>query len=117
MIFLPLLLLSCSTVDIQDRVRETGTRGVPPGEPHVAPVEIPRAIVVEKPVYVPAAERQRPARTETGRDAVKAANAEGIVEPSDYSRAAMVYDYDPDWVYELYTQPLRASDICLQPGE
>ena len=29
----------------------------------------------------------------------------------------MVYDYDRDWVYEIYTQPLRATDICLEPGE
>jgi hypothetical protein len=29
----------------------------------------------------------------------------------------MVYDYQPDQVYEVYTQPLRASDICLEPGE
>jgi type IV secretion system protein VirB9 len=120
-LLLPLLLSSCATVDMEERVRETGTRGgvsESPPPPHVAPVEIPRTLVVEKPVYVPYEEKQPPAADEpAGRDAVKASNKDGIMEPREYSRAAMVYDYDPDWVYELYTRPLRASDICLQPGE
>jgi type IV secretion system protein VirB9 len=29
----------------------------------------------------------------------------------------MVYDYDRDFVYELYCQPFRVSDITLQAGE
>jgi type IV secretion system protein VirB9 len=29
----------------------------------------------------------------------------------------MIYDFDNDWVYEVYTQPLRVSDLYLEAGE
>jgi type IV secretion system protein VirB9 len=48
---------------------------------------------------------------------VEASNRDGIKRPEDYSHAAMVYDFDSDWVYEVYCMPLRASDIRLEPGE
>jgi type IV secretion system protein VirB9 len=94
-----------------------GSAGVPVtidfagGEPDVVYVE------VERPVYVPQAgpAPQRPAAS--GREAVRSSNAEGIIPPSEYSGAAMIYDYSPDWVYEVYTQPLRITDIRLEPGE
>jgi type IV secretion system protein VirB9 len=76
----------------------------------------PEVIVIEKPVYVPAGAAYAPPAA-PGQAAVRQSNAAGIMQPSDYSKAAMVYDYDPDWVYEIYTQPLRASDVRLEPGE
>jgi type IV secretion system protein VirB9 len=90
----------------------------------VVPVEMPppevRVVEVEKPVYVPEekpAQGAAAAKPAQGRAAVEASNSAGIVKPSEYSRAAMVYDYDPDWVYEVYAQPLRVTDIRLEPGE
>jgi type IV secretion system protein VirB9 len=115
------LLWSCATVDVEDRVQGASS-GSPSGRDpavRVVPVEIPPGppLIREKPVYVPAADAPEAAPKPSGREAVAASNQAGIVQPSEYSRAAMVYDYHPDWVYELYTRPLRASDICLQPGE
>jgi len=48
---------------------------------------------------------------------VRESNGVGILSPKDYSHAAVVYEYNPDVVYEVYAQPLRVSDICLEPGE
>jgi type IV secretion system protein VirB9 len=119
--FLLAALLSCTTVDVERRVTPdtgggTNAAGREESRVEVAFIERPPDIVVvEKPVYVPAGTPV--SQTPSGRAAVEQANAAGILAPQDYSRAAMVYDYDADWVYEVYAQPLRATDICLQPGE
>jgi type IV secretion system protein VirB9 len=72
-------------------------------------------IYVEKPVYIPAGERE-PAK-ERGIKSVEESNAEGVMSPAEYSHAARLYEYNPDQVYEVYTQPLRATDIYLESGE
>jgi len=121
-LFFPPLLFACATVDIEDRIRDFGIapqgQGAASGRENsqFAPYE-PEIIVVERPVYVPA-ETPPPSRPPAaGEAAVRASNADGIVRPQDYSHAAVIYDYDRDWVYEIYAQPLRVCDICLQPGE
>jgi type IV secretion system protein VirB9 len=55
--------------------------------------------------------------TAAGAEAVRESNNAGIAAPSEYSHAAMVYDFHPDWAYEIYAQPLRVTDIILEPGE
>jgi type IV secretion system protein VirB9 len=120
-----LLFASCATtVDVEKSIAPNGGSGhileEGPGGPAIITVPLetppPEVIVIEKPLYVP--EGSPPAQAgPSGRPAVQRSNAEGIVEPKDYSKAAMVYDFDPDWVYEVYTQPLRVSDIRLEPGE
>jgi type IV secretion system protein VirB9 len=115
-----LLLVSCASIDMEKKV---GRAGAAPQEKepvvYTVPVETPlepRVIEIERPVYVPA--QGSPASSpERGRAAVQQSNRSGVLQPSDYSRAAMVYDYHPDFVYEVYTQPLRASDVILEPGE
>jgi type IV secretion system protein VirB9 len=107
---------SCAAVDVDQNLRNAGSgrlenTGDLPFEIYVEP----EVITVERPVFVPEKEAPRPSLT--GIPAVQDANRKGIIRPSDYSHAAIVYDFDPDWVYEVYTQPLRASDIILEPGE
>ncbi|MDR2865339.1 MAG: TrbG/VirB9 family P-type conjugative transfer protein [Spirochaetaceae bacterium] len=75
----------------------------------------PEIVVVEKPFYVPEKEVKGPEKK--GQPAVAEATASGIKSPKDYSYAAIIYDYHPDWVYEVYTQPLRTTDIYLEVGE
>jgi type IV secretion system protein VirB9 len=115
-----LAAVSCATtIDVENRVKDSGAGGLQRGEggqetggfPPPAGVEI-----FERPVFVPAAEAP-PARPPAGEQAVRASNAAGIVRPEAYSHAAMVYDYHPDLVYEVYAQPLRVCDVSLQPGE
>jgi type IV secretion system protein VirB9 len=72
-------------------------------------------IYVEKPVYIPAPEPGR--HRETGLKSVTESNAAGIIKPEEYSHAARLYEYNPDQVYEVYTQILRTTDIYLEPGE
>jgi type IV secretion system protein VirB9 len=107
---------SCSTLDI-DKIIKNSSGGTPKTIDDL-PVEIqiePEIVVVERPVFVPEKETPRP--HPSGVPAVQESNKTGIIRPSDFSHAAMVYDYDPDWVYEVYAQPLRACDIVLEPGE
>jgi type IV secretion system protein VirB9 len=123
--YIPLFLVivflsSCTTVDVERRVRPDtggGTETAGPDEPRIAYLDPgpPEIVYIEKPVYVPEGTPYVP--PPSGRAAVTSSNAEGILEPQDYSKAVMIYDYDGDWVYEVYTQPLRATDICLEPGE
>ena len=122
LLFLLPFFFSCVTVDVEDRIRDSGvgSQVQGPGSSRadfiVAPLE-PEVIVVERPVYVPT-ENSPPSRPPAaGAESVRASNAAGVVRPQDYSHAAMVYDYDPDWVYEIYAQPLRVCDVSLQPGE
>jgi type IV secretion system protein VirB9 len=115
-----LLLASCASVDMRQKVARSGAGSVDDlPAVTVVPVESspPGVIEIEKPVYVPSREKTDSPPPEKGKTAVQLSNREGIIEPSRYSHAAMVYDYQPDQVYEVYTQPLRASDICLEPGE
>ncbi|GBU28245.1 hypothetical protein R84B8_01803 [Treponema sp. R8-4-B8] len=76
----------------------------------------PEIIVVERPVFIPEKDAQRQAPP-SGLNAAKDANAAGAAKPSDFSHAAVVYDYNTDWVYEAYAMPLRVCDIRLEPGE
>jgi len=111
------LLASCSTVDMDKSVADNGIGRMPPGIPSASPFVIePEIIYVERPVFVPPAEAP-PRQPPSGKQSVEASNEAGIIRPQDYSHAAMIYDYHPDMVYEAYAQPLRVTDICLEPGE
>ena len=117
------LILSCATIDVESSMKDVESGSMrsnkektKPLMPTVIPIEVPpEIIIVDKPVYVP---ESTPAKTlPSGRQAVEESNKQGIKKPSEYSKAAMIYDFSPDWVYEVYTQPLRASDLRLEPGE
>jgi type IV secretion system protein VirB9 len=118
------LLVSCATVDVEKSIRlDAGAGRVKDGgvpEPAVIAVPIdqgpPEIVVIEKPIYVPPGTSYQPSAA-AGRAAVRNANETGILQPSEYSRAAIVYDFNSDWVYEVYTQPLRATDLRLEQGE
>jgi len=109
-------VLSCKTIDVEKTLagRETGSQ---------TPVEIasqiiiePEIIVLERPVFIPQAEAV-PRAPAAGQPAVREANRVGVLLPQDYSHAAVIYEYHADIVYEVYAQPLRVTDICLEPGE
>jgi len=118
-VFPILLLVSCaSTIDVE-RAAQSMSGAAKQSDLSSAisavPIEVdPKIVVVEKPVYIPQG-APAPAALQ-GRAAVSAAVG-AIVGPQDYSNSAMLYDYDRDFVYELYCQPFRVSDITLQPNE
>jgi type IV secretion system protein VirB9 len=124
-LLLPFLLLfiSCaSTVDVGRFIQlRTGigkqidpVNAVMPVLIEADPVEPPEPIIIERPIFIPMTTTE-PAAPQ-GRLAVEAANR-AIVTPQEYNNSAMVYDYDRDFVYELYCQPFRVSDVTLEPGE
>jgi len=119
LVFSLVLFSSCaSTVDVERAARAAsgiGRQADPSLAISAVPIEAdPQIVVVEKPIYVPQV-APAPAAPQ-GRAAVSAAIG-AIVAPQDYSNSAMLYDYDRDFVYELYCQPFRVSDITLQPNE
>jgi len=117
-LLLSFLFISCATIDVDKNIRDAGS-GKQEKDSSVnfsAILPEPEVIVKEKPVYVPAKDAP-PRAPAAGAPSVRESNSVGIVKPSDFSHAAMIYDYDPDWVYEIYAMPLRVCDIRLEPGE
>ena len=109
---------ACASFDVGRKVKADGKTGkvAESGESAVVPVpiEVP-PVIVEQPIWMPAGTVPQPKAQ--GRAAVEESNRRGILKPQDYSKSAMVYNYHPDWLYEVYCQPLRATDISLKPGE
>lgn len=78
-------------------------------------VDIEKSVVyVEKPVYYPLEPAEKKA---TGKDAAKKSFSSALQEPWKYSGGKMFYDYDENFVYEIYCQPYRITDLALEPGE
>jgi type IV secretion system protein VirB9 len=121
-ILLTTLSFSCASVDVDGNVQKQNSSGIgrqanaKKNQELEQEPQSPEVIVVERPFFIPEKEAPR-TPSASGVDAVRNSNIAGIVKPSDYSHAAVVYDYNQDWVYEVYAMPLRVCDICLEPGE
>ena len=121
---LTLFSFSCASVDVDKNVKRQNSSGASSGKEKKnskkseteEPPPPPEIVVVERPYFTPEKEYQR-APAPPGLETAKESNRAGIIKPSDYSHAAVVYDYNPDWVYEVYAMPLRVCDIRLEPGE
>jgi len=110
-------ILSCKTIDMEKSLADTGFSYDGAASQIASQIVVePEVIILEKPVFVPQTESP-PNTPAAGQPAVRESNAVGILSPHDYSHAAVIYQYDADLVYEVYTQPLRVTDICLEPGE
>ena len=118
------LLSSCASIDFDKNMLGSGAdteRNIPEINPVLIFPEVELRIVeIERPVFIPHEEIQSaPSSSKTGtavsdvRDAINSS----IVRPQEYSHAAVIYDYNQNWVYEVYCQILRVSDIHLEPGE
>lgn len=84
--------------------------------------------IIEKPVYIVAdsPEFDQLVQEEAGRsglpeDIVAGKIAEGTTDPSDqfarWDGVILEYDYDPGFIYHIYSSPFRITDIELEPGE
>ena len=78
-------------------------------------IDIEKSVVyVEKPVFYPIEKyEQRP----EGKKAAKQSLNDAIQVPQKFSGGAMFYDFDETFVYEIYCQPYRITDLSLEPGE
>jgi len=134
-LLLTLVFASCASFDVDQKIHSQIEEGVsqpqkndkgaskkqknsktaqePVQEPEKPPPEV---IVVQQPVFIPEKDAKVQKQAPNA-DTVRAATNAGIAKPDDFSHAALVYDYNPDWVYEAYAMPLRVCDIRLEPGE
>lgn len=104
----------------QVRREEASKEDVPSAE-RIAVSELnvniePEIIFIEKPVFVPERDWTEEQKL-TPVELTKKITEQGIIRPQDYSKAAFIYDYYEDQVYEVYAQILRTTDISLEPGE
>lgn len=75
-------------------------------------------LIVEKPVYVPESKASKYDRgTTTGKEASIQSLKEAIQKPENYKYGTFYYQYNENFVYEIYAQPLHLTDIALEPGE
>ena len=76
-------------------------------------------VYVERPVYIPE-QKDNPstdAKKLTGRDAVTDSQKKAVQSPEHYKSGTFFYQYDENFVYEVYAQPFQLTDIVLEPGE
>ena len=86
----------------------------PPAPSSATPSIVEKRIYVDRPIYYPdSAPQTQPSPGES----VEQAMNQGVMRPKDYNGALMLYDYDASLVYQVYTMPLRVTDIYLEPGE
>ena len=114
-----LLIISCASINVEDTLNQsTAGRQQEIIEGVSAFIEIPQpeVIVVERHIFIPQ-EPLPPPRPAAGRPTVQAAIKSGVIKPSEFSHAAIIFDFHPDWVYEVFTRPLRVTNIHLEPGE
>ena len=91
----------------QSSASAEGSAGAPP-------VVIEKRIYIEKPIYLPEITQSAPPKTG---EVVANAVSQGVMKPKDYNGAMIFYDYDDTLVYQIFTMPLRVTDLYLQPGE
>ncbi|MCM1222335.1 MAG: TrbG/VirB9 family P-type conjugative transfer protein [Lachnospiraceae bacterium] len=78
-------------------------------------VDIQKSVIyVERPVYYPL---EKAEIQPTGKDAANLSLDKAIQEPKKFSGGTMFYDFDENFVYEIYCQPYRITDLALEPGE
>ena len=83
-------------------------------------VDIEKTIVyIEKPVYRPIEDKTNELTRKKldGQETVKEAMRSALKTPERYSSGKMFYDFDENFVYEIYCAPYRITDIELEPGE
>jgi type IV secretion system protein VirB9 len=120
--FLGAFCVTCTSIDVQNSVakqnpKKSGKVGKNTAEGIITVPIDSEPVIIEVPIYIPAAQGSPAPAPPRGKAAVDKSNEQGIVKPQDYSHAAMIYDYDNDLVYEVYCQPLRVTDLYLRPGE
>ena len=76
-------------------------------------------VYVERPVYIP--EQKDNPETDVkklqGHDAVSDSQKKATKSPENYKSGTFFYQYDENFVFEIYAQPYHLTDIVLEPGE
>ena len=76
-------------------------------------------VLVDRPVYIPE-EKSNPAterKNRTGVEAVNDSQKKAVQKPENYKSGTFFYQYNENFVYEVYAQPYHLTDIILESGE
>jgi type IV secretion system protein TrbG len=113
--FLAMSLLSCTTTMELKTLEKKQVEKI--DEPEIKTVVYQeKEVIVNQPVYEPPQDKKSETKV-NGKDAVKSSMEESKKEPQYWKGGMMFYDYDKSFSYNIYTQPLRMTDIELEPGE
>lgn len=74
-------------------------------------------LVIERPVYYPESKASANEKPKSGKEAAVQSLSEAIQKPEQYKSGTFYYQFNENWVYEVYAQPLHLTDIELEPGE
>jgi type IV secretion system protein VirB9 len=86
-------------------------------EEELKEVDVEKTVIyVDRPVYSPKQEEEPP-RPAGAAEAVRESTGAAIQVPLKYVNGVMFYPWDETFVYEIYCQPYRITDIRLEPGE
>jgi type IV secretion system protein TrbG len=114
------LSFSCASFDVDKNLGESGAarqkKTGPSADNAVLVFPDPEIVFIDRPVFVPP-EEHPPKKPAAGKESVKESNSRGVINPQDYSHAAIVYLYNPDEVYEVFAQPLRVCDLIMETNE
>ena len=76
-------------------------------------------VFVDRPVYIPE-EKSNPAterKIRTGVDAVNDSQKKATQKPENYKSGTFFYQFNENFVFEVYAQPYHLTDIILESGE
>ena len=75
-------------------------------------------VYVDRPVYVPEAKMSdNDYKKLSGIEAVTDSQKRATQKPENYKSGTFFYQFNENFVYEIYAQPYHLTDIQLQPGE
>ena len=75
-------------------------------------------VYVDRPVYVPESKKSdNDYKKLTGIEAVTDSQKRATQKPENYQSGTFFYQFNENFVYEIYAQPYHLTDIQLQPGE
>ena len=75
-------------------------------------------VYVDRPVYVPEDKKSNTdIKKLTGLEAVTDSQKRATQTPENYKNGTFFYQYNENFVYEVYAQPYHLTDIVLQAGE
>ncbi len=134
-LFLLVSLTGCKTVEFDDvellgtGVKEEGIESLEEEEranlealeeyavsEELKTVDIEKSVVyVEQPVYYPEEEGEETVLK--GKAAVAESLNQAMKSPQKFNGGLMRYDFNENFVYEIYCQPYRTTDIQLEAGE
>ena len=74
-------------------------------------------VYVDRPVYIPVEAGAAGKPQLTGLQAVNDSQKRAVQKPENYKNGTFFYQFNEDFVFEVYAQPYHLTDIILEKGE